>query len=136
AAARAGDPRRGFQNQGPADGVQATRHGPAALAAPRWRLPVAAGPRRHQVHRRSSGRSSEKRYSVNRERTKGGRLIMTGQSTTFDNNSRLAPDKARPIVTRGCVELPDSGLDHVAISRARTCGDGSPLAIVSLKHPN
>ena len=55
--------------------------------APRWRPPVAAGPRRHQVHRRSSGRSSEKRYSVNRERTKGGRLIMTGQSTTFDNNS-------------------------------------------------
>ena len=37
AAARARDQGRRFQNQGPADGVQATRHGPASLAAPRWR---------------------------------------------------------------------------------------------------
>src|ERR1019366_413803 len=48
-----------------------------------------------KVHRRSSGRSSEKRYSVNRERTEGGRLIMTDQSTTFDNNSLNSARLAR-----------------------------------------
>jgi hypothetical protein len=40
-----------------------------------------------EVRRRSSGGSSEKPYSLNREPTEGSRLIMTSRSTTFDNYS-------------------------------------------------
>jgi hypothetical protein len=39
----------GIENQGLADGFQTARHGPAALATPRWRSPIAAGPCRAEV---------------------------------------------------------------------------------------
>jgi putative transposase len=65
AAARAGDQGRGLQDQRVADGVQTARHGPAALAPPRWHSSIAAGSYRREVRRRSSLRSRQTRYSVN-----------------------------------------------------------------------
>jgi transposase-like protein len=56
---------RRFKNQGTADGVQTARHGPDALATPRWRSSVTAGLCRREVRRWSSLRSRETRYSVN-----------------------------------------------------------------------
>lgn len=87
AAARAGNQGRRIENQGAADGVQAARHDPAALAASGWRSPVAAGPRRREVRRWSSPRRSPRPRPCEPASTKGGRLIITGRSTTFDNNS-------------------------------------------------
>src|ERR1700686_1330523 len=65
ALARARDQGRRFKNQGTADGVQATRHGAAALAPPRWRSAIADGSCRGEVRRWCPGRSCETRYSVN-----------------------------------------------------------------------
>jgi transposase-like protein len=64
AAARAGDQGRRFKNQGAADGLQAARHDPAALAAPRWRSSVAAGARRREVRGWSWRGSTEELYSL------------------------------------------------------------------------
>ena len=79
---------RGLENQRLADGIQAARHGPASLAAPRWHSPAAAGARWREIRRWSPPGSTTASYSIKRDRTKGGRLIMTGRSTTFDNNSQ------------------------------------------------
>ncbi len=62
AAARTSDQRRGIEDHGTADGVQATRHGPTPLATPRRCPPVAAGPHRCEVRGRSSCASTEKGY--------------------------------------------------------------------------
>jgi transposase-like protein len=54
---------RGLEDQGTVDGLQAARHGPATLAAPRWRRPAAARPCQGEVRGRSS-ETGGKRYST------------------------------------------------------------------------
>jgi len=65
ALARAGDSGCGITNKRVADGVQAARHGAAALAPPRWRVAIAAGSCRGKVRRWCPGRPRQTRYSVN-----------------------------------------------------------------------
>src|SRR5712692_1644250 len=61
--ARARHQGRGLEDQGTVDGLQAARHGPATLAAPRWRRPAAARPCQGEVRGRSS-ETGGKRYST------------------------------------------------------------------------